>query len=481
MHPDPTLLEARFDALRRELWEKLYVPQIRYESGEYLVEIVRRPMRTVWRSWSNLILLGLTVLTTVAAGAFLWLAWRGGQTLVASDWLWGGLFFGAPLLAILGLHELAHFLLARHHHVEASLPYFIPVPPPFLLFGTFGAFISLREPIPSKKALLDIGASGPLAGFALTIPITLGGLLLSAHAPALSLSNCGPVIFGVGYGNLEFGPSLFWAGLSLFVPASAFANLHPLALAGWVGLLVTAINLLPAGQLDGGHVFRALLGDRARFVSYGAVALLFLLGIAYQGWIIFGILIVVLGIRHPPPLNDITPLDPKRWAVGGLAAAVLVSGFVLMPIGAPTHAFSLAKGPLVQASSSSMGMDDNLTVYVTNHDFIEHGYTLSATTDAVVATVNGTSVPLTNTTLTRFEANGTWTVVLPDGHSFTSVGTPGVSVPASAFFTVAAGGSATLHLVYTNHERGVVSVSIVVAELCSDGVGPLMIRYQLSY
>ena len=297
--------------------------------------MIRRPRRTAWSSATNLVLLFVTIGTTVLAGGFLWVAYIGGSALTSTDVGYGAIYFGLPLLAILGCHELAHFVMARHHHVEASLPYFIPVPPPFLLFGTFGAFISLREPIPNKKALLDIGASGPLAGFAVAIPVTIAGMFLSAHAPTLSVANCGPAFFGVSYGNLEVGVSIFWFLLSKFVPVS-FVSLHPLALAGWVGLLVTAINLLPAGQLDGGHVFRALFGDKTRWVSYGAVGLLVILGLFYPGWLLFAILIVVLGMRHPPPLNDITPLDTKRIVVGAVAVMVLITGFVIYP-DQPTH------------------------------------------------------------------------------------------------------------------------------------------------
>ncbi|MCI4361428.1 MAG: site-2 protease family protein, partial [Thermoplasmata archaeon] len=131
----------------------------------------------------------------------------------------------------------------------------------------------------------------------MSIPVTIYGMFLSAHAPILSAANCGPDILGVSYGNFVIGTSLFWFVLGKFVPV-AFSSLHPVALAGWVGLLVTAINLLPAGQLDGGHVFRALLGDRSRYVSYAAVVLLLGIGVfLYQGWIIFAILILFLGMR----------------------------------------------------------------------------------------------------------------------------------------------------------------------------------------
>jgi membrane-associated protease RseP (regulator of RpoE activity) len=481
---DPTTLESRFDALRRDLWEKFYVPQIRRERGEHLVEIVRRPSSTPWGSAANLLLLALTVVTTVAAGAFLWLAWRGGSSLAGTDLVNGGLYFALPLLTILGVHELAHFVMARHHHVEASLPYFIPVPPPFLLFGTFGAFISLREPIPTKKALLDIGAAGPLAGFVVAIPVTLGGLILSAHSTAISVANCGPSIAGVSYGGLQWGSSLLWKGLGLFVPTSTFSHLHPLALAGWVGLLVTAINLLPAGQLDGGHVFRALLGERSRFVSYGAVVLLVGLGLGfgYQGWLLFALLVFVLGMRHPPPLNDITPLDGKRWAVGGIAAAILVAGFVIVPLSAPSGQFAVSAGPVLQPGSPMAGyaVSDNLSIGVHDRDSVGHGYVLSGNITAVYATVNGTSQRLGGAALSGYRANASWVITYPSGSAQGFARTGSFAVPASEFFTVGAGGTATVHVLYLNRNAGVTTFSLTVLELCANGSAPISVDFSVS-
>ncbi|MGI0132246.1 MAG: site-2 protease family protein [Thermoplasmata archaeon] len=471
VHADATTLATRFDQLRQELWPKYYVPQIRPEGDHHVIEIVRRPRRTTWTNLTNAILLVLTVVTTIAAGAFLWLAYVGGSQLSASDFLWGGITFALPLMAILGLHELAHFVMARHHHVEASLPYFVPVPPPFLLFGTFGAFISLREPIPDKKALLDIGAAGPLAGFVVSIPVTLLGMFLSAHAPVLSVANCGPSVFGVSYGNLLFGTSLFWAGLGLFVPVT-FANLHPVALAGWVGLLVTAINLLPAGQLDGGHVFRALLGERARFVSYAAVAVLFALGFLYPGWFIFALLIFVLGVRHPPPLNDITPLDAKRWAVGLLAVAILVTGFVIVPIASPSGAFSVNDRSTTSiAPSSGYAMADNLSMSIANGDVVSHGYLVSATIGSVYANVNGAPKPLEGANLTSFEANSTWRIVLPNGNVTSMNGSGVLTLPTEDYATLPAGGSAPVTITYMNTRSAVVDVTVTVEPLCNSG-GP---------
>lgn len=462
---DPATLEEKFDRLRQEFWTRYYIPQIRREGGEFLIEVIRRPRRAPWSSLTNAVLLAITIGTTMLAGAFLWVAYVGGKTLTAVDVLYGGAYFGLPLLGILGVHELAHFVMARRHHVEASLPYFIPVPPPFLLFGTFGAFISLREPIPTKKALLDIGASGPLAGFALAVPVTVAGMFLSAHAPVLSVANCGPTFFGVGYGNLIVGSSIFWYALTLFVPVS-FVNLHPLALAGWVGLLVTAINLLPAGQLDGGHVFRALFGERTRWVSYAAVGLLVVLGVFYPGWLLFAILIVLLGMRHPPPLNDITPLDRKRMVVGALAVAVLISGFVLIPIASPSGNFTVGNGPPVSLPASP-GMHDTTSVTVHNRDVVAHGYVLEGTIVSVTGPVNGSTQPLSGAVLAAFLANSTWQVTLPNGNVTAFGGSGTFAVPAAEYSQVNDSATGAFTVVYTNPEQASVTATLTVEELCS--------------
>ena len=468
VHTDPATLEAQFDQLRQELWGQYYIPQLRYQGGEYLVEVVRRPNRVGWGVVINVILLALTVLTTVSAGAFLWLAYVGGSQLSAADFLYGGAEFALPLLAILGLHELAHFVTARRHHVEASLPFFIPVPPPFILFGTFGAFISLREPIPDKKALLDIGASGPLAGFAVAVPVTLFGLFLSAHAPVLSAANCGPSILGVSYGNFFIGSSFVWFALAQFLPLG-LVNLSPVALAGWVGLLVTAINLLPAGQLDGGHVFRALLGDRAKYVSYAAVVLLFALGLlAYDGWLIFALLILFLGMRHPPPLNDLSPLDARRWGVGLLAVGILVSGFVLVPIATPSYAFNLTgSGQAPATPTAGEYAAVNLSVTVSDQDLGSHAYLVSGQITGVGSS-NGTGPPTLNQSqLAAFAANSTWTVYLPDGNVTTFPGGVSFSEPRAAYFVLNGSSSATVTVKLSYPSAAVVLVQLTISELCS--------------
>ncbi|MGI0130931.1 MAG: site-2 protease family protein, partial [Thermoplasmata archaeon] len=424
VHVDPATLQPKFDALRQELWKLQYVPILRRQSGEEFIEVVRRPKAGASRIWINLLLMAGTVATTAFAGSLIWLAYVGGNDLTWSDLGWGALYFGLPVMTILGLHELAHYLMARHHHVEASLPYFIPVPPPFLL-GTFGAFISIREPFPDKKVLFDIGAAGPLVGFAASIPITLAGLYMGLHAPVVPLTYCGPTILGVSYGNLLVGTPLFWAFFQLFFPAS-LANLSPLALAGWVGILVTAINLLPASQLDGGHVFRALLGDRARYLSYGVVVLLLVIGLLfYSGWIFFAILILFLGARHPPPLNDATPLDSKRYLVGVCVAAVLVAGFVVTPLATPPGDIGLSQQGVSTAVPLPPGaaVGANLSVLVQNADPVPHALVFSTSvTNVSVPGANGSSRYLEGAALAAWAANSTWVFHPPRGAPVTLTG-----------------------------------------------------------
>src|SRR5205809_4199842 len=247
----PGGIDAPFDALRIELVPKDYIPTITQEKGETLVHVQRRPRPRFARTQVNLILLLVTVLTTTFfGGAWNWADYSGQPFLSAESIGFGGLFFTLPLLTILGSHEMGHYLVAKRYKVQASLPFFLPSVPPL---GTFGAFISMRDPIPNRRALLDIGVSGPLVGFAIAIPVTLAGLALStASTAALPPNAVGEAI----------RPSILFSFLSLFFPLPSSFSLHPLAFAGWVGLFVTAINLLPAGQLDGGHVARALLGSR---------------------------------------------------------------------------------------------------------------------------------------------------------------------------------------------------------------------------
>ncbi|MGP8073114.1 MAG: site-2 protease family protein [Thermoplasmata archaeon] len=468
---DPATLEVKFDRLRRELWAAGYVPILRYQMGEHYLEVVPRPKLGTKRQWVNIALLAATVVTCTFAGALIWLTYVGGSNLTTTDFFWGFVYFSAPVLTILGLHELAHYFMARRRKIDASLPYFIPLPPPFL-FGTFGAFISIREPFPDKKALFDIGAAGPLAGFAASIPVALAGLYLSSHAAvALPANYCGPTILGVSYGSLVLGVPLFWQALSLFFPSSIL-NLHPLALAGWVGIFVTAINLLPAGQLDGGHVFRALFGDRVRFVSYAAVILLFGLGLFYTGWLFFGILILLLGVRHPPPLNDVSPLDTKRYLVGAFVVVVLITGFAIVPIATPPGTVSIEMVSInYPAPTMSHPVLASVNYTIANGDPVRHGYLIDAWVSNVSERVGNTTVYLTGSAFSAWAANSTWTFVLPGG---TNVTLPGgtASLPGADYVTIDGSGSLALVLGFANTGLATsVVMGIGVNQLCPPSGG----------
>ncbi len=434
VHVDRGTLERKFDALRLELAGLGYIPILRRESGEEFVEVIRRPKLRPRRPWINVALLAATVATTVFAGAMIWTTYVGKPFPGPTEVAYGALYFAAPLLAILGVHETAHYVVARRRHLDASLPYFIPIPPPYIL-GTFGAFVSMREPFPDRKSLFDVGVAGPIAGFAMSIPIALAGLSLSVHAPSVPVTYCGPSILGQSYGNLLLGPSLFWELLAAFFPKSIIA-LNPLALAGWVGVLITAINLLPAGTLDGGHVFRALAGERARFVSYGAAAILFGLGFLYVGWLLFAVLVFVLGLRHPPPLNDTTPLDRKRIAVGAVAIAVLVCGFVVVPLSVPSGLIAVqGSSPAVLTPPGGTGVAADLNATITNNDPVPHGI-LYTYTVLNVSTSAGTY--LTGAAFAAWAANDSWTLTLANG-TYTLEGTTSVSLPSADVLTVDAG------------------------------------------
>lgn len=320
VRPPPNGIDGPFDALRLELVPKGYVPTVTREKGETLVHVQRRPPGRFASRQVNLVLLGLTILSTVIfGGAWNWADYARTPLLSVESIGWGTLFFTLPLLTILGAHEMGHYVVAKRYNVHASLPFFLPSVPPL---GTFGAFISMRDPIPNRRALLDIGVSGPLVGFAIAIPVTLAGLALSGSPPPAA-----------GDASQIIQPSLLFNVLSWLFPLPVTTVMHPLAFAGWVGLFVTAINLLPAGQLDGGHVARALLGRRQFYVSWGAVIVLFGLTFLtqYPGWFLFGFLILMLGVRHPPPLNDLTNLDASRKLVGIAAIAILILTFVPVP------------------------------------------------------------------------------------------------------------------------------------------------------
>jgi membrane-associated protease RseP (regulator of RpoE activity) len=366
--PDPATLEAKFDSLRKEMNEQKFIPFISHAGGEYTITVVRKGDRNRSGIWANIILLGITFITTVFAGAVLWAAYVDASNFLDLEIIaMGALFFAIPLMTILGVHELAHYIAAKRHGVAASLPFFIPSIPPL---GTFGAFISIRDPIPNRKALVDIGISGPIAGLLVAIPVFLFGMALTQQTPHYITGGTGGLA-----GTMA---SMLSYALSQFFPISGNVIMHPLAFAGWVGLFVTAINLLPAGQLDGGHVARGLLGDNSRYLSYITVAGLFLLGVTvYSGWLLFAVLIFFLGLRHPAPLNDISKLGGRRTVLGAIGIALLVITFVPVPIYVEPsdYSFSMQAGGADNATILQ-GQTVDLYVWVNNTGNIDETITM---------------------------------------------------------------------------------------------------------
>lgn len=333
--PDKSTLEKNFESLRRDLKAKRYIPLINYAGGEYTISVVRFPETKKGNLWINRALLVVTFITTTLAGMILWADYDGAaEIFTVNNFAMGAVFFAIPLMAILGVHELSHYIAAKRHGVEASLPYFIPSIPPF---GTFGAFISLRDPMPSRKALVDIGIAGPLGGLAVTIPVALLGLYLTANGHAVS----GPIGDG---GVMAIMIQPLYQILAMLVPMADNMALHPTAFAAWVGFLVTAINLLPIGQLDGGHVARGLFGNNAKYLGYATFGILVLLALFFDGWILFALLVFLLGLKHPAPLNDISKLGFRTKAIGVLGLIILLATFVPQPITtiAPDHSFDLS-------------------------------------------------------------------------------------------------------------------------------------------
>jgi membrane-associated protease RseP (regulator of RpoE activity) len=237
-----------------------------------------------------------------------------------------GFAFSIPLLLILGIHELGHYAMCRRHGVAATLPYFLPAPIPNLI-GTFGALIRIKEPIRDKKALIEIGAAGPLAGFFTAIPFLLYGV---AHTRPIGPQPATPGTVLFDYPILvRFLQDLTGTGRY----TSATVHEHPTFMAAWFGLLVTALNLLPIGQLDGGHVLRAALGRRQPMVSY---AVLFLAALSTSRgpiWAFFCLFTAVfLGVRHPPVENDDEPLSFGHKMLALLCLAVFLLCFTLVPM-----------------------------------------------------------------------------------------------------------------------------------------------------
>ena len=292
------------------------------------------PVKRRERAWVPPLLVVLTAVTTTVAG----------QT--ADGGYWHGLLYSACILAILGAHELGHYLTCRYYRIDASKPHFLPAPdvlwaflvgpgfflrlvgaPWIVITGTFGAFIRIRQPIASKRELFDVGISGPIAGFLVALPILFFGVALSPQAP-------------IEPGSTWFGePLLMKLAIRLVhgpLPDGQTILTHPMAFAAWFGLIATSLNLFPIGQLDGGHISYAVLGRRSTFVTLASVATLVALTFVSLSWLLWAVLtatmVIVFGPAHPRTQDEHVPLDPTRMWLAAFAVVMFILSFTPVPI-----------------------------------------------------------------------------------------------------------------------------------------------------
>lgn len=291
------------------------------------------------RRWVHALLLVLTILSTTFVGSLHWLEFAAQAHLQYEliDWpgrLLRGFWYSGTILAILGCHELGHYLACRYYDVDASLPFFLPAP---FLTGTLGAFIRIREPIPSKRMLFDIGIAGPLAGFVIAVPMLFMGLAMSTVVPSPPAEVVG--FFGES-DALQLGEPLLFKLAGWFVagplPDGSTFNLHPVAFAAWFGLIATFLNLFPLGQLDGGHISYAVLGSKSSHVTLLAIAGAVVLTIFSPGLFVWtGLMILMLwrfGRHHPRTFDEAVPLDRSRTLLALVAVLIFILCFTPAPI-----------------------------------------------------------------------------------------------------------------------------------------------------
>ncbi|MBS1249794.1 MAG: hypothetical protein MAG431_01378 [Chloroflexi bacterium] len=348
-----------YDQLEKALLSYQVTPLFRKGDGNHLVILKKGVLEPEPKKvWVNILLFAVTIISVFFAGL---LASYSGPVSGGLGAMWAALqpeeigqafAFAACMLGILLAHEFGHYLAARRHGTAVTLPYFIPFP--LNPLGTMGAFINLQESPKNKRALLDIGLTGPLAGLIVAIPVTILGLWLS---PVEILPDPLPAGFGFegnsllylalkylvhgewlphpgSYGNLS--PFLYWVRYFFTggpLPAGGTdVVIHPVAWAGWAGLFVTGLNLIPAGQLDGGHLVYVLLGERAKKLRPFILGVLVLLGLVWSGWWLWAVLILIFGRFHAQPLDEITELDPQRKFLARLGLVIFVLVFMPIPM-----------------------------------------------------------------------------------------------------------------------------------------------------
>lgn len=307
--------------------------------GGIYARAVRPAPRFPWmdRYGRALLCFALTFLTTTTLGPAMWAASRDASALtwltprlIAAVWthpdvLATGLAFSLPALAILLCHEMGHYVTCRIYGIPCTPPYFLPTP---LTFGTFGAFIRIKAPIYSKRQLFDVGIAGPLAGFVALVPFLLYGIAKSQPARLAAPAGGEGIVYLGHCLAIELVSRAFHGPLT----PGMVLNLHPVAMAAWLGLFATSLNLIPLGQLDGGHILYAALGRLQRRLALPLWLGLALLGFHWPGWLLWCVIVLVIGLFHPPVSDESLPLDGKRRALAVVALLLFVLCFIPMPL-----------------------------------------------------------------------------------------------------------------------------------------------------
>ncbi|MCX7784852.1 MAG: site-2 protease family protein [candidate division WOR-3 bacterium] len=321
-------LEGNIKKLKEYFLQRGYQPLFEKSANKmypHRIHLITLPetKSTIQKNWIssnyvNLILFVATVFTTLLIGAIN----RGGNPFSQIKDFALGIPFSFSLLLILGGHELGHYFTSRHYGVSVTLPYFLPIPHP--LVGTMGAFIRIKSMLPNRRALLRIGVAGPIIGFLIALPITLIGI---AHSQVIQITKA-------EYQIRLGAPLLFNIFTFLFhrnIPQGYDLVLSPMAFAGWLGLFVTALNLIPAGQLDGGHIAYAILGRYRKIFTFFLIPTMAGLGILWPGWFFWILLILITGLRHPQTQDEITPLKTSDKILAVVALIIMLCSFTPNP------------------------------------------------------------------------------------------------------------------------------------------------------
>lgn len=326
--------KPEIESIQQSLLELGIYSQVQESRAEYLLRILAEfPKAKKENKNINLLLFALTIITTILTGAL--------HVGVNPFESWSNLFSGIPyafaILAILGAHEMGHYFYALKHRIYATLPYFLPIWWPGFGFGTLGAFIKMKSPIHNKKALFDVGIAGPIAGFVLSIMFLIIGFSLLPDSTGViqyveTIHEWSPN----GEGAFTIGDSILFDFIKAFMGADHLPMWEiyhfPFIFAGWIGLFVTSLNLMPIGQLDGGHISYALFGRNAKYIAIAAFIALALLNLYSSNWLLWTVLILfVIRLKHPPTLDDSIELDENRKILGYISYLVFITCFSPSP------------------------------------------------------------------------------------------------------------------------------------------------------